>query len=332
MSKITLVTGGAGFLGRHLVQSLLDEGREVMVIDKNIREPLPDGVHWLELDLAAHTIFFGKNHPGNLLCRSIREDNGWELEELYHFASPASPPVYKKRRVETLRLGGHVLDQLLGLAEETGARLCYASSSEIYGRPPITQIPTPESFPGLVHSIGPRSCYDEAKRYGEALCEAWHLEHGVDARIVRIHNTYGPGMPASDGRLVARLIWCALQGLPFEMHGDGRQTRSLCFVSDTIAGIRAVMEKGAPAVPVNVGGDDEISIRELVDHVELELKRDIQIQLAPPQDAHDPPRRRPDLSRLKNLGWEQKVPLGPGIQMTAEWMRGRSETGEALSS
>lgn len=319
---IAIVTGAAGFLGRHVTARLLAEGGEVLAIDD---ESTP-GASLAALRRAHGTTALLHAHRCDL-TRADALDGLWgrfPVAEIWHLASPASPPLYKARQRDTLRLGGAVLDRLLAHAERNDARLLFASSSEVYGQPDPAEHPQREAYVGAVSCVGPRSMYDEAKRYGEALCVAWHHEAGVDVRLPRIFNTYGPGMARADGRLVTALLGAAVTGEPFWVHGGGGQTRSLSYVDDTVDGLFRVMRADLSAVPVNVGNDIELSVRDLVRVVEEVLDVRVDVRESPRQDAHDPMQRRPDLSRLRSLGWEPRVRLSDGLCRTAAWMRAQT--------
>ena len=319
-----IVTGAGGFLGRHVVARLRAEGQRVIAID-DLSTPGSEarvlhGVRWRIADLTTD----GANSANiNELSPAGIPDE--PITEIWHLASPASPPLYKARQRDTLRLGGAVLDLLLATAERHGARLLFASSSEVYGDPAghgLCLTHQGEEYRGNVSCTGPRSSYDEAKRYGEAMCCAWTREAGVDTRIARIFNTYGPGMARADGRVVSALIGAALSGEVFPLHAGGAQTRSFSYVSDTVDGLFHVMRDGRPATPVNVGSPHEMTIGALVEFVGEVLGVEIRTQVTPAQDEHDPSRRCPDLRRLRALGWTgPKVRLEDGIRATADWMR-----------
>lgn len=323
-----LVTGGAGFLGYHLVRRILDndEGARVTIVD-DMSTP---GSYTRAEQLTAI-----EPRRVTVQAQDLRDYVRAGLErhvcqQVWHLASPASPPLYKGRPLDTLRLGGEVLDGLLSALGETGGRLLFASTSEVYGdampEGPLHPLPMHESDPGRVHCDGPRSMYDEAKRYGEALCAAYRGV-GVDARVVRIFNTYGPFQSRLDGRLVPRLLHSAVSGIPFPLHGTGRQTRTFAYVDDTVSGILAVARAEAYPGTTNVGSDrdGERSVLDLVDLVRsIPGARPFDIAALPAQDEHDPRRRLPDLTRLRSLGWEPTVSLREGLERTFTWMKRQS--------
>ncbi len=303
-----LVTGGAGFLGSHLCDLLIGRGHDVIAVD-NLITGNPDNIH--------HLI-------GNKQFRFIQHDvtdfiyvEG-ALDAIFHFASPASPIDYLELPIQTLKVGALGTHKALGLAKAKGARFLLASSSEVYGDPLVH--PQNESYWGNVNPIGPRGVYDEAKRFAEAIVMAYHRSHGVDTKIARIFNTYGPRMRAHDGRVVPTFIVQALNDEPLTVFGDGSQTRSFCYVSDLVEGIYRLMLSGE-SEPVNLGNPDEMTIAEFGENV-LDLTgssstityRDL------PQD--DPKVRQPDIRRAKEvLQWEPKVPLREGLQETITHFR-----------
>lgn len=310
-----LVTGGAGFLGRHLVARLVAAGATVTTVDDGsspgsmaeairttprVHRVVEDVIDWVEREL--RDPFVGHTH----------------YHGIWHLASPASPPLYKRRRRETLRLGAHATDRLLTLAQLHGTRFLLASSSEVYGDPPAEAVPTPESYRGHVSTTGPRSCYDEAKRAAEAVCAAWDHETDVEVRIARIHNTYGPGQEP-DGRLMPALIRAALTGAAPLIDGNGHQTRSVAYVDDTIAGLLAVWELGS-SQPVNVGGGEELAVIEIARRVHEALGCRMEGWRIGGRCPDDPRRRCPDLTRLRGLGWTQQVGLEEGVRRTARWV------------
>ncbi|WP_445475054.1 UDP-glucuronic acid decarboxylase family protein [Methanococcoides methylutens] len=303
----SIVTGGAGFLGSHLCDLLIEKGHEVICIDnlvtgntRNIDHINSDRFTYLKHDITK-PIYFGD-----------------KIDYIFHLASPASPVDYLELPIQTLKVGALGTYNMLGLAKEQGARFLIASTSEVYGDPLVN--PQPESYWGNVNPIGPRGVYDEAKRYAEAMTMAYHRYHGIDTRIVRIFNTYGPRMRAHDGRVVPNFINQALKGEDITVYGDGSQTRSFCYVSDLIDGIYRLMMSDFTE-PVNIGNPAEMSVLEFAKEVLEIIGTDSRIVFEQlPVD--DPKVRRPDISRAKDvLGWEPKVGLGDGLKMTVEYFK-----------
>jgi nucleoside-diphosphate-sugar epimerase len=303
-----VVTGGAGFLGSHLTDALVARGDEVVVLDNlvtgstaNIGHLLArDGFTFVRHDVSEHITVSG------------------EVDAVMHFASPASPPAYLALPVETLMVGSRGTHNALGLARAKGARFMVASTSEVYGDPSVH--PQPETYWGNVNPIGPRSVYDEAKRFGEALTMAYHRTHDVDVRIVRIFNTYGPRMQADDGRVVTNFIVQALQGEPLTIYGDGSQTRSFCFVEDEVRGFLALLD-GEHIGPINIGNDGEFTMLELAEIV-LEVTGSTSPLEFRPLPIDDPRQRRPDLTLAHSLlGWEPRIDLREGVARTTEYFR-----------
>ena len=303
----TIVTGGAGFLGSHLCDLLLDKGHEVICIDnlvtgnaKNIEHIKSDKFTYLKHDITK-SIYFGD-----------------KIDYIFHLASPASPIDYLELPIQTLKVGALGTYNMLGLAKEQGARFLLASTSEVYGDPLVN--PQPESYWGNVNPIGPRGVYDEAKRYAEAITMAYHRYHNVDTRIVRIFNTYGLRMRAGDGRVVPNFINQALKGEDITVYGDGSQTRSFCYVSDLIDGIYRLMMSDF-VEPVNIGNPDEMSVLEFAEKVIEIIGSDSRIVFVElPVD--DPKVRRPDISRAKDiLGWKPKVGLDAGLGNTIKYFK-----------
>jgi len=310
-----VLTGGAGFLGSHLADRLLAEGHEVIVIDNlstghisniaHIKEPRFEFIHY---DVTNYLYIDGP------------------VDFVLHFASPASPADYMQMPIQTLKVGSLGTHKALGLAKAKGAGFLLASTSEVYGDPLVN--PQPEDYWGNVNPVGPRGVYDEAKRFSEALAMAYHRYHGVDTRIARIFNTFGPRMRANDGRLVPTLINQALQGEPLTVFGDGTQTRSLCYISDQVEGLyRLIMSRETE--PVNIGNPDEMTVSEIT-----EMIRDIVGASVPivhrslPED--DPKVRRPDVTKArKALGWEPKVSIEEGLRKTVEWFRQKLQAARA---
>src|SRR5262245_3755281 len=297
----SLVTGGAGFLGSHICESLLRDGHRVICLDNldtgsltNIEHIRDDAFVFLNHDLTQHI--------------SIDEP----IDFVYHFASPASPIDYLRLPLHTLKVGSYGTHNALGLAKFKRARFLIASTSEVYGDPHVH--PQPESYWGNVNPIGPRGVYDEAKRYAEALTMAYHRQQGVDTAIVRIFNTYGPRMRAFDGRAIPTFVRQALEDKPLTVFGDGSQTRSFCYVDDLVAGLRALAESGEHE-PVNIGNPEEFTLLELAQTV-LELTGSSSQIVYEALPVNDPQQRRPDITRAKELlGWEPRTSLREGLQL-----------------
>jgi len=303
-----LVTGVAGFLGSHLADRLLAAGYEVVGMD-NFITGSPDNI--------AHL-------TGNGRFSFYRHDVtnftyvAGPLEGVLHFASPASPRDYLELPIQTLKVGSLGTHKALGLALAKKARFLLASTSEVYGDP--LEHPQTESYWGNVNPVGPRGVYDEAKRFAEAMTMAYHRFHGVDTRIVRIFNTYGPRMRPRDGRVVSNFIVQALNGEPLTVYGDGGQTRSFCYVDDLIEGIVGLFERGTPE-PTNVGNPVEFTVMQLAEHV-LRLTGSRSRIVREPLPEDDPKVRQPDISRARALlGWEPKVPLAEGLERTIAYFR-----------
>lgn len=302
-----LITGGAGFIGSHLAGRLVAEGHKVTVVDD------------LSTGRAGNVIPSVRLHISDV-CRDEWVEA--ELEEsagpdvVWHLASPCSPPDYQARPVATLMANGVGTINALRLAHQVGAKFVLASTSEVYGDPHVH--PQPESYYGNVAPIGPRSCYDEGKRYAEALTAAYGRD-GLDIHIARIFNTYGPLM-RDDGRVVMRFLTAATRGEPLEIHGDGEQTRSFCHIDDTVDGLIRLADSSMTVC--NIGSDDEVTIRELALLIIHRVTRSTSTLLHLEPDPHDPRIRRPDLSRLHSLGWRQTVGLERGLTRTLDWLRG----------
>jgi dTDP-glucose 4,6-dehydratase len=303
-----LITGGAGFIGSHLCDRLLQEGHSVLVYDNLITG-------------AIENIEPFRSHPRfTFVCHNITEiiELDGPLDRIYHFASPASPVDYAELPIQTLKVGALGTHNALGLAKAKGARLLLASTSEVYGDPLVH--PQPETYWGNVNPIGPRSCYDEAKRFGEAITMAYHKHHGVETRIVRIFNTYGPRMRTNDGRAIPNFLSQALKGEPITVYGDGSQTRSFCYVDDLVEGLLRLMESDVDT-PVNIGNPTELSLLEMATRVKERTGSSSEIVFKPlPQD--DPKVRRPDITKAREcLGWEPQVGLEEGLGKTVAYFR-----------
>jgi len=306
-TRRALVTGGAGFLGSHLCDALLGEGLRVLAVDNLLTGRLHNIAH---LRNDARFEFTEKD---------ICEPADWgPLDYVFHFASPASPVDYAKHGIATLRVGSHGTFEALEAARRCGAKFMMASTSECYGDPLVH--PQPESYWGHVNPIGPRSVYDEAKRFSEAVTMAYHRYHKVDTRILRIFNTFGPRMQLHDGRVIPNFMWQALRGQDLTVYGDGSQTRSFCYVSDEIDGILRLSHSDEH-LPVNIGNPSEFTILECARKVIAVTGSTSQIKFEPlPQD--DPKQRKPDISKARELlGWEPKVDLEKGLTLSLEYFR-----------
>jgi len=305
-----LITGGAGFLGSHLCDLFLAEGHQVIAMDNLITGDIRNIAH-----LAGNENFRFIKHD---VTEYIYIDG--ELDAILHFASPASPIDYMRYPIQTLKVGALGTHKALGLARAKGARFLLASTSEVYGDPLVH--PQREDYWGNVNPIGPRGVYDEAKRFAEAMTLAYHRYHGVDTRIARIFNSYGPRMRLDDGRVVPNFIGQALRGEPLTVYGDGSQSRSFCYVSDLIDGVYKLLLSDV-AEPVNLGNPREMTILELA-HKVNEITGNTAGIVYRPLPRDDPKRRCPDISRAKQLlGWEPKVGLEEGLRKTIEWFKQR---------
>jgi dTDP-glucose 4,6-dehydratase len=303
-----VITGAAGFLGSHLTDRFLEEGHEVIGIDNLITGDRRNLSH-----LESHDRFTFQQHD---VSRPFFIDGA--IDGVLHFASPASPPDYLAHPIETLDVGSLGTRNALELARTHRARFFMASTSEVYGDP--LEHPQRESYWGNVNPVGPRSVYDEAKRFSEALTMAYHRQHELDTRIVRIFNTYGPRMRPRDGRVVSNFIVQALLGEPLTIYGDGSQSRSFCFVADEVEGLYRLFMNG-DSEPTNIGNPNEFTVRELADLV-LELTGSRSRIEAKPLPVDDPKVRRPDISRARErLGWSPQVSLRDGLARTIEWFK-----------
>ena len=313
--KRALVTGGAGFLGSHLCGRLMDEGLEVVCMDNLITGSLDNIESFFGRDgftFVHHDVTNFIHVPG-------------ELDYILHFASPASPIDYLKLPIQTLKVGSLGTHKALGLAKSKGARFLLASTSETYGDPLVH--PQTEDYWGNVNPVGPRGVYDEAKRFAEAITMAYHRHHGVDTRIVRIFNTYGPRMRAGDGRVVPAFICQALAGKPLTAFGDGSQTRSFCFVADLIEGIWRLLNSDY-VDPMNIGNPSEMTILEFAKEIIRVTGSSSEIVFEPlPED--DPKVRQPDISLAREvLDWEPQVLLADGLKETVEFFANGPEPAE----
>ena len=304
-----VITGGAGFLGSHLSETLVARGHEVVAVD-NLVTGRRANVTQLEASGRFELIEHDVTEPF---------DVGGDVDGILHFASAASPVDYLKLPIETLRVGSQGTQNALELAARKGARLVFASTSEVYGDPQVH--PQPETYWGHVNPVGPRGVYDEAKRYAEALVLAYRKARGVDAGIVRIFNTFGPRMRPNDGRAIPNFVRQALAGEPVTVSGDGDQTRSICYVDDLVAAILAMLLETHDPGPVNIGNPHEISMRDLAQWI-IELAGSSSTLEFIERPTDDPSVRRPDTTKAQRLlGWSPQVPVETGLQRTIEWFR-----------
>jgi dTDP-glucose 4,6-dehydratase len=307
-----VVTGGAGFLGSHLCEKLLENGWDVLCVDNLVTGTDQNIAH-----LASKPRFHAQRHDASQYI-----DVPGPVDYVLHFASPASPVDYARLPIQTLKVGALGTHNSLGLAMAKKAKFLLASTSECYGDPQIS--PQPETYWGHVNPIGPRGVYDEAKRFAEAMTMAYHRAHSVDTRIVRIFNTYGPRMRLKDGRALPNFIYQALTGAPITVYGDGSQTRSFCYVSDLIEGIHRLMQSDEH-LPTNIGNPEEITILEFARRVK-ELTGSVSEIVFKPLPQDDPRQRCPDISKAKRvLGWGPKVKLADGLRMTLEYFKQQME-------
>ena len=303
-----LVTGGAGFLGSHLCERLLGEGNEVLCVDNLFTGSKENIKHLL----------------GNPNFEFMRHDVTFplyvEVDQIYNLACPASPKHYQSDPVQTTKTSVIGAINMLGLAKRTGARILQASTSEIYGDPEVH--PQTEDYWGKVNPIGIRSCYDEGKRCAETLFFDYHRQHGVEIKVMRIFNTYGPRMDKNDGRVVSNFIVQALQGSDITIYGDGTQTRSFCYVDDLITGMISLMNSSADVIgPINIGNPNEFSMSELLNEV-LSLTKSNSKVVNHPLPEDDPRQRQPEITKAREiLGWEPKVQLSEGLTKTIEYFK-----------
>ena len=306
--KRILVTGGAGFLGSHLCERLVAAGHDVICVDNFFTSQKSNVAHLLgcgNFEFLRHDII----HPLWL-----------EVDEIYNLACPAAPGHYQFNPIKTMKTSVMGAINVLGMAKRCRAKVLQASTSEVYGDPEVH--PQPETYRGAVNPIGPRACYDEGKRAAETLFMDYHRSNGVNVRIVRIFNTYGPRMHPFDGRVVSNFIRQALNGEPITVFGSGAQTRSFCYRDDLVEGIIRMMHGPDDfSGPVNLGNPEEFTIRQLAD-LTLELTGSRSIVVQKPLPVDDPERRRPDISLARSrLGWEPAMPLADGLARTIEWFR-----------
>jgi dTDP-glucose 4,6-dehydratase len=309
--KRILITGAAGFLGSHLCDRFIAEGYDVIGMDNLITGDLKNIEHLFKLEqfeFYHHDVSKFIHVPG-------------KIDYILHFASPASPIDYLKIPIQTLKVGSLGIHNCLGLARVKNARVLIASTSEVYGDPMVH--PQTEEYWGNVNPVGPRGVYDEAKRFQEAMTMAYHTFHGLETRIVRIFNTYGPRMRLNDGRVLPAFIGQALRGEDLTMFGDGSQTRSFCYVSDLVEGIYRLLLSDY-AQPVNIGNPDEITIREFGEEI-IKLTGTQQQLISKPLPKDDPKQRKPDITKAREiLGWEPKVDRADGLKITYEYFKNLS--------
>ncbi|MCY7284570.1 MAG: SDR family oxidoreductase [Cyanobacteria bacterium CAN_BIN43] len=305
-----LVTGGAGFVGSHLIDRLTDQGHEVICLDNFYTGHKRNILKWLD-----HPYF-------ELIRHDITEPIRLEVDQIYHLACPASPTHYQYNPVKTIKTNVMGTMNMLGLAKRVKARFLLASTSEVYGDPEVH--PQTEDYRGNVNPIGIRSCYDEGKRVAETLAFDYHRQNDVDIRVVRIFNTYGTRMLENDGRVVSNFVVQALRSKPLTIYGDGSQTRSFCYVSDLVEGLMRMMN-GAYIGPVNLGNPGEYTILELAQAVQQMVNLNVPIKHEPlPQD--DPRRRKPDITKARiHLDWQPEVALRDGLKLTIDDFQARME-------
>lgn len=315
-----LITGGAGFIGSHLCERLLNEGNEVICLDNFFTGRKENILHLMD------------NHLFELIRHDVTEPIFLEVDQIYNLACPASPVHYQYNPVKTVKTSVMGAINMLGLAKRVKARIFQASTSEVYGDPEIH--PQTEDYWGNVNPIGLRSCYDESKRVAETLFMDYHRQNNVDTRIVRIFNTYGPKMLENDGRVVSNFIVQALRGEELTIYGTGEQTRSFCYVDDLVEGFIRLMNTEMEDIhlPVNIGNPGEFTMNELADEVAKAVGRDIKITHLPlPQD--DPKQRQPNITRANELlGWSPTIPLAEGLKKTVAYFAERIKTSDNKSA
>ena len=301
-----LVTGGAGFLGSHLIDKLMSLGEEVICIDNYFTGNKTNIKQWI-------------GHPNfELIRHDVTEPIQLEVDKIWHLACPASPVHYQYNPIKTSKTSFLGTYNMLGLARRVNAKFLLASTSEVYGNPDIN--PQPESYHGNVNPVGIRSCYDEGKRISETLCSDYRRIHNLDIRIMRIFNTYGPRMQPNDGRVISNFIFQALKGNPLTIYGEGKQTRSFCFVEDLIEGMIKLMNSKVLS-PTNIGNPTQITILELANLIRREINPDLNLIFKPlPED--DPLQRKPDITKaIKELSWEPKINFEKGLNRTIKWFK-----------
>ena len=304
---VNLVTGGAGFLGSHLCERLLERGQEVICLDNFFTGRRRNVSHLLD------------NPNFELLRHDVVDPFKLEVDRIYNLACPASPVHYQFNPIKTAKTSAMGAINCLGLAKRVGARILQASTSEVYGDPEVH--PQPEHYRGNVNPICLRACYDEGKRYAETLFFDYHRENKVDIRVIRIFNTYGPRMLANDGRVVSNFIVQALKGEDLTIYGNGLQTRSFCYVDDLLEGMMGVMDQEETVGPINVGNPIEFTIRELAEKILGKVKSQSNL-VENPLPSDDPTQRKPDITLIRKvLGWTPKVELDEGLDLTIPYFR-----------
>ena len=301
-----LVTGGAGFLGSHLIDKLMGLGEEVICIDNYFTGNKANVKKWI-------------GHPNfELIRHDITEPIQLEVDKIWHLACPASPIYYQYNPIKTSKTSFLGTYNMLGLARRVKAKFLLASTSEVYGNPDVN--PQPESYFGNVNPIGIRSCYDEGKRISETLCSDYKRMHNLEIRIIRIFNTYGPRMQPNDGRVISNFIFQALQGKPLTIYGEGNQTRSFCYVDDLVNGMIKLMESNV-CTPTNIGNPSQIKIIELAEIIRKKINNNLDIIFKPlPQD--DPLKRKPNIEKAINeLNWEPEISFNEGLEKTISWFQ-----------
>ena len=308
MSKRVLVTGGAGFIGSHLCERLLNQGDQVLCVDNFYSSTRENVAHLLP-------------HPNfELMRHDITFPLFVEVDQIYHLACPASPIHYQRDPVQTTKTAVHGSINMLGLAKRTKARVLLTSTSEVYGDPAVH--PQTEDYWGNVNPIGPRACYDEGKRAAETLFFDYWRQHNLEIKVVRLFNTYGPRMHPQDGRVVSNFVMAALTNNPITLYGDGSQTRSFCYIDDLVNGLLAMMESDVEVTgPINLGNPGEFTVKELAEKIIEKIPTTSTMEFLPlPQD--DPVRRQPDITRAKTqLGWEPLIALDQGLDKTIDYFK-----------
>lgn len=308
-----LVAGGAGFIGTNLTETLLKQGHQVWVVDNYITGRASNLTH---LQSNSNLTVIEADITDSLQLENF---SSIEFDQIYHLASPASPPQYQQKPIETLHVNSIGTENLIKLALKHDSKFLYASTSEVYGSPAVH--PQPETYWGNVNSFGPRSCYDESKRYGEALCYTYFHHYQLKLKLVRIFNTYGPYMDPEDGRVISNFIVRALQNKPHEIYGDGSFTRSYCYVDDLVRGLMAYMTSEVAGEPINLGNPGEYTILETSEIIRKKIQPNLKVTHLPPV-KDDPTQRKPDISKAKNLlNWEPTVALTEGLDSTIAYFR-----------